>query len=657
MKKLILAFSAAVICVLAMSAKGDNDPVLMTVNKKPVKASEFEYLYKKNNTQQATVQPIDEYLDLFVIYKLKVAAAEAAGIDQSEAFQGEFAGYQRDLSEPYLTDVHARDSIVHLIYDRLGEEVKVSHIMVNKGANAVEAARQKAMLDSLRNEILAGNIDFAAAADKYSIDPSVVRNHGDQGFVSSGMFPYTFEDAVYQTAVGEISPVIETPFGYHIVKVFDRRKNPGMVKVQHILKYTAELPEAEKPIAKHKIDSIYELLKSGADFDSIAIAESEDPASARMGGNLDWFGTGRMVPEFEKVSFELKNGEMSEPFETTYGWHIVKRLDWKGLDPFEVLEPRISGYIDRDERRYIPVRSMQAKLRKKYEMTVNNDIVEAIRAEIVAAGGLDSALVARLSEDSREIISLKGDNQGAMVSAIFEVLPPNFSDLNVDQAFDLIDKRIDDVATETTTNAERSNLYFENAEYRNLLNEYRDGMLLFEISDQNVWSKSKSDTEGLNAFFEANKQKYATWKAPKFKGYVIFATSDSIRTLAEKYLAENEIDNAKLVDTMRKQFGKDIRVERVLAAKGDNAIIDGLAFGGETPAPAGKWTTCFAYDGKIIDQPEEPADCRGEVTTDYQNVLEKQWVEQLRKAYPVKLDKKAYKKVKAKLEAENATEK
>lgn len=653
MKKLILAFSAAVICMLAMSAKGDSDQVLMTVNKKPVKTSEFEYLYQKNNTQQATVQPIDEYLDLFVIYKLKVAAAEAAGIDQSEAFQGEFAGYQRDLSEPYLTDVHARDSIVHLIYDRLGEEVRASHIMVNKGANAVEAARQKAMLDSLRNEIIAGNIDFAAAADKYSIDPSVVRNHGDQGYVSSGMFPYTFEDAVYETAIGEISPVIETPFGYHIVKVFDRRKNPGMVKVQHILKYTAELSDDEKAVAKHKIDSIYALLKSGADFDSIAIVESEDPASARLGGNLDWFGTGRMVPEFEKVSFELKNGEMSEPFETQYGWHIVKRLDWKGLEPFEVLEPRISGYIDRDERRYIPVRTKQAQLRKKYEMKINDDIVEAIRAEIVAAGGLDSALVARLSEDSREIISLKGDNQGAMVSAVFEVLPPNFSDLNVEQAFELVNKRIDDVATETTTNAERNNLYFENAEYRNLLNEYRDGMLLFEISDQNVWAKSKSDTEGLNAFFEANKQKYATWQAPKFKGYVVFATSDSIRNLAEQYLADNEIDNSKLVETMRKQFGKDIRVERVLAAQGDNAIIDGLAFGGETPAPTGKWMTCFAYDGKIIDQPEEPADCRGEVTTDYQNMLEKQWVEQLRKTYPVKIDKKVYKKVKAKLEAEN----
>ncbi len=654
MKKLLLAFSAAVICVLAISAKGDSDHVLMTVNKKPVKASEFEYLYRKNNTQQATVQPIDEYLDLFVVYKLKVAAAEAAGIDQAEAFKNEFAGYRRDLSEPYLTDEHARDSIVRLIYDRLAEEVKVSHIMINKGANAAEAANQKAKLDSLRNEIIAGNVDFAAAADQYSIDPSVVRNHGDQGYVSSGMFPYTFEDAVFETAVGDISPVIETPFGYHIVKVFDRRKNPGMVKVQHILKLTVDLPEAEQAIKKHEIDSIYALLKSGADFDSIAVKESEDPGSARMGGNLDWFGTGRMVPEFEKVSYELKNGEISEPVRTSYGWHIVKRLDWKGLDPFEVLEPRISDFIDRDERRYIPVRIKQAQLRKKYEMTVNNDIVEAIRAEIVAAGGLDSALVAQLSEDNREIISLKGDNQGATVSDVFEVLPPNFSDLNADQAFDLINKRIDDVATEATTEAERNNLYFENAEYRNLLNEYRDGMLLFEISDQNVWSKSKNDVEGLNAFFEANKQKYATWKAPKFKGYVVFATSDSIKTLAEKYLADNEVEKANLVETMRKQFGNDVRVERVLAAQGDNAIIDGLAFGGEAPALTGKWTTCFAYDGKIIDQPEEPADCRGEVTTDYQNVLEKQWVEQLRKAYPVKINKKTFKKIKAQLEAENS---
>lgn len=650
MKKILLTLSIASIAALGMMAKGDNDPVLMTVNNKPVKISEFEYLYQKNNTQQSAVQPVDEYLDMFVTYKLKVADAEANGLDKTEAFANEFEGYRRDLSEPYLKDESARDSIVRLIYDRLGEEVQASHIMIPLGKTPSEDARQIATLDSIRDLILAGKADFGEMADKYSTDPTAKRNHGLQGYVTAGTFPYTFEDAVYQTPVGQISEVVRTPFGFHIVKVSDRRKNRGMVRVQHVLKLTQGLSPEEQAVKKQQIDSLYTLLAAGANFDSIAMKESEDPGSARRGGNIDFFGTGRMVPEFEETSFALKDGEISKPFQTSYGWHIVKRLEGKGVEPFEELAPRIADFISRDERQQIPVIARQNQLRKKYNVTYNDNLIAEINAEIAAAGVLDSALIAKYSGDNRQIMTMADKNHCATVAQIFEVLPQNATGLTPDMASGLISQRLDEISAQCVTEAERDNLEAVNADYRNLLNEYRDGMLLFEISDRNVWSKSKNDSEGLNEYFQAHKADYATWEKPKFKGYVVFATSDSVLNLAKSYIEANKIAGADLSESLRKEFGKNIKVERVLASKGDNKIIDGIAFGGERPEPTGKWVAYFPVEGKVIDQPEEPADERGRVTTDYQNDLEKTWVEKLHKQYKVKVNKKVLKKFKESLE-------
>lgn len=654
MKKVILSLAVAALGGLSLSAGAkDTDPVLMTVNNKPVKLSEFEYLYQKNNAQQLTIQPVEEYLDLFVVYKLKVADAEAAGIAENDAFVNEFAGYRRDLSEPYLTNQAVRDSLVRNIYERMKSEVDVSHIMVEIPFSAADKVQKKAFLDSLRSEIIAGNADFNTVADTYSIDPGVRKNHGHMGYIVAGMFPYTFEDAAYDTKVGDISPVIETPFGYHIVKVNGTRPAQGQVKVQHILKFTRGLNDEDIAKKKTQVDSIYTLLKNGADFDDMARRESDDTGSARNGGNLDWFSTGRMVPEFEATSFALANGEVSEPFTTAYGYHIVKRLDWKQIDSFEDLSVNINAMIDRDERQLIPVKAKTRELRAKYNATINSKTAEEVHNLITANGQLDSALVAQLTKDERVIISLSGDNGDITVGDVFEALPQHFNSLGAADANALIADRLETLADEAAIEAERDNLALENVDYRNLLNEYRDGMLLFEISDRNVWTRSKTDKEGINAYFNANKAKYTNWTAPKFKGYVVFATSDSIREAAQNYLAANNIDNDKLIETLRKEFDKNVKVERVLAAEGDNAIIDGLAFGKPAPTPTGKWAFYFAHNGKIIDQPEEVADERGLVTTDYQNILEDEWVKSLKKKYPVKINKKVLKQYKSTVETAN----
>ena len=305
--------------------------------------------------------------------------------------------------------------------------------------------------------------------------------------------------------------------------------------------------------------------------------------------------------------------------------------------------------LDRDERQYIPVRAKTKDLRAKYCTAVNQAIVDDVCQAITNHKRMDSTIVAQLLLDERVIITLNGGEKEITVGKIFSGLPAQFAALSADEGNASFVKRVEEVADEATINAERENLINENSEYRNLLNEYRDGMLLFEISDRNVWRRSKEDVEGIKAYFEANKEKYRTWTAPKFKGYVVFATNDSIKEAAQTFVSSNNIAAEELVEALRKEFGKEVKVERVLAAEGDNAIIDSLAFGKPTPTPAGKWTSFFAYGGKIIDQPEEVADERGKVTTDYQNTLEQEWLKSLKKKYKVKINKKVLKEYKQSL--------
>ncbi|MDE6126712.1 MAG: peptidyl-prolyl cis-trans isomerase, partial [Muribaculaceae bacterium] len=256
MNKLFLSLALAAAAVSAASAKGPKDPELMTVGGTPVKLSEFEYLYNKNNSQQLQPQTVDEYLGMFVTYKQKVAAAREAGIDKTQAFQNEFDGYRRDLSEPYLKDQAVEDSLLRAEYERMKTERDVSHIMIALGDNPAAETRQKALLDSIRTAILGGS-DFAELARKFSIDRSVTRNGGHMGYITAARFPYTFEDAAYNTEVGGISPVIRTPFGFHIVKVNGERPAQGQVLVEHILKLTQGMDPQAAAAQKARIDSIY----------------------------------------------------------------------------------------------------------------------------------------------------------------------------------------------------------------------------------------------------------------------------------------------------------------------------------------------------------------------------------------------------------------
>lgn len=636
MKKAILPLiAAAAVIMSAGAAKKAADPVVMTINGKDIRQSEFEYLYNKNNQQQIKPQSIDEYVDMFVVYKLKVAEAEAAGVDTTAAFRKEFDGYVADLARPYLRDTTVMQKLVAESYARMATQRKVSHIMLPLGMTGAEREASRTRLDSIRTAILNG-ADFAEMARKYSADRSAARNGGSMGYITANMFPYPFEKASYETPVGQISEVIDdAPYGYHIIKVEDERPNPGKVSARHILKLTQGMSEEAAAVKKAQIDSIYTLLKNGGDFAAIAKAESEDPGSAKQGGMLNPFGSGEMVPEFEATAFGQKAGEISAPFKTAYGYHIVQTLEFKGVPSIEEATPAIKQVMTRDSRAQMPEVAAFNAFKAKHGIALNAKAMEAAKALAASKATPAEAFKALAGKQKYAKVGKRTVTGADIVSRI----PENVREASKD-AYDDFSRSVNSLIDELTLNMMRDDLKANNADFRNIVNEYRDGILLFDISSRNVWDRATADPEGMQKYFEANRSKY-TWDAPRYKGYVVFATSDSIAGEAKKYLAENNIEKDSLTSNLRARFGSDVKIEHVVAAKTDNPIIAEIAFDGPKAKPVAQWKAWFPYAGRVITEPEVATDMRGPVSSDYQAELERRWVEQLRGKYKVKINRKA----------------
>lgn len=628
--------------ILSATAAKNTDPVVMTIAGKDIHQSEFEYLYQKNNLQQLAPQTLDEYVDMFVVYKLKVAEAEAAGLHLTDEFRKEFDGYCVELAKPYMSDSLVGKRLIDEAYGRLATSRLVSHIMLPVGSTYAENEANRQRLDSIRTAIVSGGADFGEMAMKYSSDRSAMRNKGSMGYISANRFPYPFEYAAYTTPVGEISEVIDdAPYGFHIIKVEAERPNPGKVEARHILKLTRGLSPEDAAIKKAQIDSIHALLAGGADFEAIARAESEDPGSAANGGHLGVFGPGEMVKEFEDASFSLKAGEISAPFETAYGYHIVQTLAHRGIGSLDEELPAIQAAISRDMRSTQPEKERLEQLKRQFGVKVYQEVVAGVRA------GMEKAVDAKSAFESAMAMSqtvADVDGKSISVADVCKSLPENVRN-GARDAFTVFNSGMNQLINEETAAAARRRLMSDNAEYRNLVNEYRDGILLFEISNRNVWERSTSDSEGLNRYFDANRSKYS-WEKPHYKGYVIFATSDSVAGAAQSYLAAANVDNDSLVSRLRDRFDRDIKVEKVVTGKGENAIVDNVAFSGSRPEAPGKWAAWFGYKGRVIDTPEEASDVRGAATSDYQQELERAWVNTLHKKYKVKINSKALKKLK-----------
>ncbi len=351
MKRSVLSLVAFLALSSSLFAQS-TDPVLMTINGKPVLKSEFEYIYNKNNSNNSLdKKTLEQYVDLFVNFKLKVEEAKTQGIDTTKSFITELSGYRSQLTKPYLTDSKVDDATIREAYDRSKEDVDVSHILIRIPQNATPADTLKAWNDINAVWKRVQKEDFAKVAKEKSQDQSADQNSGHISWISAFRTVYPFETVAYNTPVGTISKPVRTAFGYHIIKVHGRRNSLGEVLISHIMTFTSKGDEAVNKKAKVTIDSIYARIKAGDDFGTLASKHSMDKGSSVKNGELPWFGTGRMVPEFETAAFALKNkGDYSEPIQSQYGWHILKLIDKKGLASYDELKADLERKIKRDER-------------------------------------------------------------------------------------------------------------------------------------------------------------------------------------------------------------------------------------------------------------------------------------------------------------------
>lgn len=641
--------------VLAMLSAGAivwaaKDPIVMTVNGVDVPRSEFEYLYHKNSQQQdaesGSRQGLGEYVGLFELYKMKVADAKAAGIDTTAAYISEMKQYSRDLATPYITDSVYLNKLVSEAYANSLLEAEANHIMLSKGRTAQENARALELADSIIKALKAG-ADFDQLAKKYSIDRNAAFNGGHMGYIAAGRYPYTFEKAVYSLKPGEISDVVETSVGYHIIKGGAKRPSSGSIQVSHIMKMVrpGSTPELEQK-AKAAIDSLYEMvMEDPSSFSTIAQTSSEDPGSLRVGGALGWITVGQMVPEFQDAAFSLAVNEVSKPVKSQFGWHIIKKTGEKGPRTreevkAEVLQRATDPRADIDRYRMIRDNRI-AKLAKKHKAKENNVLKDKVR-NYIKANGVDSAFYTIYGSSPETIFTIDGKNTpiSVVVDALgYSIVPDPYQGLTGFDEFYI--RQYDDMLM----TAEEAWLEANVADYRNLLNEYRDGSLLYEISKQNVWDKASQDTEGLEKYFQSHRSEYK-WSEPKAKGYLVQAKNDSVADALKARFAELSADKEGAVQTLRKEFRNQAVIDRVLASKGVNKMVDYLMFDGEAAEPNAKYPVFFMIDQSVIAAPEEAADVKGQVTTDYQNQLEKEWEADMRSRYKVNLNQSELNKIK-----------
>ena len=374
MKKVLLSALCIMHCALCINIKAQDeikaqeeikaqDEVLMTINGEPITKAEFEYIYNKNNSDNAIdKKTLDEYVELFVNFKLKVAEAKTQGLDTMPAFKRELNGYRKQLAKPYLTDTELEDALFQEAYSHFSQDCEVSHILIKTEGDDTLSAYNKAI--EVINRLNAGE-EFNKVADEVSADQSVTRNHGYLGWFTALQLVWPFEKAMYDLPLNQISTPIKSDYGYHIVKVHNRRPAWGQVNARHIMKMCNERMSADMQAKKYnEMLEIKKRLDAGEDFATLAKTLSDDRGSSQKGGDLGWFGIGRMVREFETAAFALNAGETSEIIKTQFGYHIINVKEKRGIEPFEKKKADIQRMMQYDDRGTAAKTSFINKLKK-----------------------------------------------------------------------------------------------------------------------------------------------------------------------------------------------------------------------------------------------------------------------------------------------------
>lgn len=637
--KFLLITVFSLVLFFSVSAQKNNETIL-TVAGEPVSKSDFLYVYNKNNSNGAAIdkKSPEEYMELYINFKLKVKEAMDEGMDTARAFKQEFSGYQKQLAQPYLTDKSVTENLVKEAYERMKIDVKASHILVKVSPEALPkdtlAAWNKII--ELRKKVLKGE-DFAKVAKASSDDPSAKDNGGDLGYFSSMRMIYPFETGAYTTPVGEISMPVRTRFGYHIIKVVDKRDSQGEVKVAHIMiKAPKDSSQATIDAAQTKANELYAKLQSGEDFAELCKQFSDDRSTSKKGGELNWFGSGQMVPEFESAAFSLKNkGDFSKPVKTDYGWHIIKLIDKKGLPEFKELEAELKQKISKDSRsqmsRIAVINRIKSEYKFKETLKAKEDFYIVVDTTIFEgkwsaekAKGLEKELF-RLNETkftqkdfAAYLASHQAKRSKIEIPAYIETMYKQFVEDEV-------------------IRYEESRLADKYVDYRMLLNEYRDGILLFNHMEQKVWKKAQIDTVGLQKFYDENNGKFMWEKRLDAKLFI--CKNDSVADAVNKMIKVGKTSEEMLAE-INKTSKLNLKIEEDKYIEYENDLLDDVKWekGTQTVKKDGQ-TIIVVVNDVVPPGPKTLKEARGLVTTAYQDYLEKEWIKELRAKYKVVINK------------------
>jgi peptidyl-prolyl cis-trans isomerase SurA len=648
MRKVFLGFLLLITAIV--SAQNKPKEVLFSIDDKPYYTDEFERVYKKNLelVKDESQKDLNQYLELFVGYKLKVTKANLLGLQNNVKYQNELKSYRTQLSKNYTSDSKVTAELVNEGYERMKKEIKASHILILADENATPADTLKAFNKALeiRKRVVAGE-DFGTLAQELSEDPSAKENKGNLGYFSSFRMVYAFESAAYNTPKGQISQPIRTRFGYHLIKVLDIRDNRGEISVSHIMVMKAkENEDASKP--ENTINEIYKKIQQGEKFDELAKQFSEDKSSSTKGGVMNKFSSGQLSSEiFENIAFSLtKENPISQPFLSEYGWHIVKFNERFPLKTLEESRKDLENKISRDDRSRIITNTLTEKLRKKYTVK-RDDKVFASLAKMVTNDFYEGKW--EYSKDDKIVAStlVTIDKKQLTGTSFFEfVKSQQKAGVTLKPVEKLVDLLYSKFVDEQLNQYYNDNLEVEFPDFSNIMDEYRDGLLLFDLMEKEIWERSKTDTLGLKAFYETQKEKHK-WKT-RLDVIIASSTNKEMIKKAEVMLKKgkgiqeikDKLNTKEVINIMFNESKLEIG-DPTLPAETKTEV-------GVSPiTQKGDYFYVTKINKVIPESYKTFEECKGKIVNDYQQFLEQNWVDELKKEFKVSIDTAVFEKTKA----------
>lgn len=638
------------------------DPALLVFpGKDTVQKSDFEYVYQKNNggwdaVKSHTQAQYKEYLALYINFKRKVLEAEANGLQNADAFKTEFEGYRKQLAQPYLVDKSSQEELVRQAYDRSKELVGASHILIAVGLDAPAEDTLKAYqkILAIRDSIMTGGKDFGAMAQRHSTDPSAKTNKGDLGYFSVFDMIYPFESGAYNTKIGEVSKPVRSSFGYHLIKVYDRVANTGKKTAAHIVirvgaQYTAKTEDQ----AKTMINEIHQKLKAGGDWNELCEKYSDDPNTAKKGGSL---GQGRLIPEMETIKRNVGAGEVSAPFVTSFGHHILKVTEIEPVKSFEEAAPELKTRISRDARSTLSRERLIARVKKDYSFQQFTEgmakLVQQIDAE--NAGGVYTKGFWRPTDSLHKglydlpIFTIGKDNEKKTGTV------KNYLDwyVGVHKGFEgattqqVTDKLLPMYIEQEMLNYEEQQLPKKYREYRELLKEYRDGILLFTLTEDKVWRKAVEDSTGLKKYYNDNQGKFMAGERVVVTEFI--SEKRPVIEEVQKLLAAGKTEK-QIDEEVNKSSALNIRIRTQNYEKGKSEN-EAMMFGQQPGFRSeileyGRAFRILVLQENLAAGQKSFEDAKSECITQYQNYLEAEWLKELENKYPVEVKTKVLDKL------------